>query len=156
MKNETKRIIIEGRAGNGIRFFARKFIQLLFIHDKNLYITYYFDYDSTVRGGNTIAYIVISKNRKPNGFIFNSCDLLLSFRVNSIEKFNAKEIVGKVGKKGKHIDFEKLSLTNFKKQIYANMIALGYLAAKLNIKDNLPSLSQINKKAFNLGCKLFT
>lgn len=168
MKSKTTRIIILGRAGNGIRFFARKFIRLLSIHDKKIYITYYFDYDSTVRGGNTIAYIVISeilrspigakkdKNKKPNGFIFNSCDLLISFRENSLEKYNAKEMVGKVGKKGIHIDFEKLSLINFKKQIHANMIAFGYLAAKFDIKDKLPSLKQVNKKAFNLGYKLFT
>jgi len=152
-KHLTK-IIIIGTAGNGIRFMARKFLELLSAHDKKLYITYYFGYDSTVRGGNTIAYITIAKDKEPNGYIFNDCDILLTFRENKLKKFKAKKYIGRVYKRGNHIEFEELSSKHFKNPIHANMIALGYLAHILNIKNAKLSLDPTNTKAFNLGFNL--
>jgi len=156
MNKEIKKLIILGTAGDGIRFLARKLINILFAKDNNLNITYYFDYDSTVRGGKTSAYIYVDKNKEPKSFIFNNCDLILSLRDN--DKFNIKnrEIIKGIGKK----TFQTLSQENFGSKLYTNMIALGYLSAKLKLSD-LAKLSQrvnlgnINKEAFKLGFRLY-
>lgn len=152
-KNRKTQIIIAGRAGNGIRFFAKKLIGLLQKHDKDLYITYYYDYDSTVRGGNTEAYITIDKEDQTNGFIFRRSDILVVFDNDLAKRFKARTVLGKTGEdKGNY--FEDLSMKHFNSKIQANMIALGQLVKVLDIKDYDLKADRINREAFRLGKNL--
>ena len=151
-KHNLTKIIVLGEAGHGVRFLARKLCKLVNQNDKKLSITYFFDYDSTVRGGQTQGYITIGRDGKLNGFVFNDCNILVSFIADIPKKFKYKEAVGHK-ENGKKVDFQDISLEKFDNSIHANMIALGYLAKKLKIKKILAKdiLKDKNLKAFNLG-----
>ncbi len=154
IKNSYK-IVILGSAGNGVRMMSRLLIKKMNGAYPNAFITYYFDYDSTVRGGKTTAYISIDKNFI-HEFIFSNCNLLVKFKDFNAKNFNAQEtITPKNSKNAKIIDFEKEALENFKTQLYANMIALGYLSAKLHLGSKMGPVDKLNEKAFKFGYKLY-
>jgi len=149
--NTTTKIILAGTAGDGIRFISRKLIEMLTSLKNIPFITYYFDYDSTVRGGRTVSYITCNHTQPVQTFIFRTCDILLSLRENNFQDFKAAEVITK----SNTIDFQTLALKHFKRKLQANMIALGYLIAKLDIKIDVVKLKDTNKKAFYLGYKLY-
>jgi len=155
IKNSYKLIIL-GSAGNGVRMMCRILVKNLNEKYPNASITYYFDYDSTVRGGKTTSYISINNKKPIHEFIFSKCDLLVQFKNFRLNNFEAQEIIApENSKKAENINFEKKALKNFKTQLYANMIALGYLSAKLQLGDKIDSLDELNQKAFKLGYSLF-
>ena len=157
MKNKDNyKIIILGAAGNGVRMMSQLLIQKINRKYPMANITYYFDYDSTVRGGKTTAFIAFDQKNKINEFIFSRCDLLLKFRNFNTKSVKTKETLGYTNSnKGFKIDFEKIALKNFKTQLYANTLALGYLSAKLRLNKSTEYLNDINKKAFKIGYSLF-
>jgi len=155
IKNNYK-IIIHGSAGNGVRLMSQLLIQKLNEKYPNAYITYFFDYDSTVRTGKTTAYISFNRKKKIHEFIFFECDLLLTFKNLNTKRFKAEESIGSLNRrKSIKIDFEGESLKTFNTQLYANTIALGYLSAKLGLSKSNILFDEKNRKAFKIGYGMY-
>jgi len=155
IKDKTYKIIFYGKAGSGMQLLARLFVNQILKTYKDINISYYFDYDSTVRGGDTLAYITTNIKNKIKEFVFRKCDLLISFEEEFPKKIKPVFVIGNIDTKNAHkIDFRRISLEKFKTQLYANMIVLGYLCAKFKINITI-KLDKINKSAFKLGYSLY-
>lgn len=146
MKNNDFKIIVTGSAGNGINFFSEILISQLLKKFRNSHISYYFDYDSNVRGGIASSFISISSSTE-NPFIFKHADLVVILNTQFAKKFKAKEKIGT------YIDFASIARDNLNDERKGNMIALGFISAKYDLPK--PKLNEENLKAFKIGTNLY-
>lgn len=151
---KIKSIIIYGEGGDGVRFLAKRLIFTINAMHLNKYISYFFDYDATIKHGRAIAYISIDDKATQSKIAFRNCDILLSFREDYPNNIIAKKKILKIKYENVTQSFIDISLKAFRKSLYANMIAYAYLLKILDIPYKLENLNEINQTAVLLGDKI--
>jgi len=125
------RIIISGEGGQGVRVIGHTLATLLV--NLGYEVSLLYDYDSSVRGAMSMAYLVFDDKPIDNPMVDNADILLkLSDKGNS---FYAEKTVCQTGLcTDEEIPFERLGEEKFGREIFGNMIALGRLIALVGIE----------------------
>lgn len=165
----SKKIILTGEAGQGIKLLAHSLASILTKLGKEVSLNLI--YDAAVRSGNITAELIYSDEKIEVPF-FEEADLCLRLSDSNPRRFNAKKeiiddsVCGGGGGfyafeclVGDHVPFKRVSSEQFGSQMFVNMIALGKLLKyigidieKVNFKSELPSrfLAE-NVKAIRYG-----
>ncbi len=165
----TKKIILAGEAGQGIKLLAHSLASILVGIGKEVSLNLI--YDSAVRSGNITAELIYSDEKIEVPF-FNEADLCLRLSDSTPRRFNAKkEIMDDSICKGEgsyhaleclvsdQVPFKRVSREQFGSQMFVNMIALGKLLKyigidieQVNFESELPSrFLDENVKAIRYG-----
>ncbi len=125
-----KKIIISGEGGQGVRVIGHTLATLLV--NLGYEVSLIYDYDSSVRGAMSLAYLVFDKKPIDNPLI-DDADILLKLS-DKAGGFAAEKTVCQTGLcSDEQIPFERLGEEEFGKEIFGNMIALGRLIALVGI-----------------------
>ncbi|MGR3319899.1 MAG: GNAT family N-acetyltransferase [Candidatus Anammoxibacter sp.] len=148
---QTKKIIISGEAGQGIKLITNSLASILNKLGKE--VVFNLTYDAGVRGGNITAELIYS-NRRIDSPFFKEADIAiqLSKTINPLiraKKMIVEESIGKIQlkensdqyKKSDRIPFARISTEHFNSLVFVNMIALGKLLKLIGIE-----IGQINFK----------
>ena len=135
-----KKVIISGEGGQGVRVIGHTLATLLANLGYN--VSLLTDYDSSVRGAMSIAYLVFDDKPIDNPMVDDANILLkLSDKANG---FAAEKTVCQTGLcTDEEIPFERLGEERFGKEIFGNMIALGRLIALVGIEISDDELNKI-------------
>jgi Pyruvate/2-oxoacid:ferredoxin oxidoreductase gamma subunit/ribosomal protein S18 acetylase RimI-like enzyme len=165
----TKKIILAGEAGQGIKLMAHSLASILVKLGKEVSLNLL--YDSAVRSGNITAELIYSDEKIEVPF-FEKADLCLRLSDSNPRRFNAKkEIMDDSICKGEgtyyalecllsdQFPFKRMASEQFGSQMFVNMIALGKLLKyigidieKVNFESELPSrFLDENVKAIRYG-----
>lgn len=142
-EHHTKKIILAGEAGQGIKLMAHILASILAKLEKEVALNLI--YDATVRGGNIKAEIIYSDEPIEVPF-FEEADIALQLSSVLDTTVKAKYVLiessacGTDGKKcdlhcpeSDRIPFGKIATEYFSSPVFVNMIALGKLLQKIGI-----------------------
>ena len=124
-----KSIVIDGVGGQGVRVIGNTMANLLAVMGYE--VTLLYDYDSSVRGGMSEAFL--RYDRKPiENFVVECADVVLRLADRGPHHLSADYIIAdcdlvKPGEKGEEIPFLQLGVDKFGRDLFGNMIALGRL-----------------------------
>lgn len=148
---QTKKIVISGEAGQGIKLIAHSLASILTKLGKEVALNLI--YDAMVTGGNITAELIYS-NRKIVSPFFKEADIAIQLSKTINPSIHAKkmiieESIGKMKFKknssqymeSDRVPFERISTEHFQTPVFVNMIALGKLLKLIGIE-----ISQINFK----------
>lgn len=164
---QTKKIIISGEAGQGIKLIAHSLASILSKLKKE--VTLNLIYDATVVGGNITAELIYS-NKKIESPFFKEADIAIQLSKTVNPNIRAKKMIVEesndelelnIGQflESDKVPFERISTDRFQSHIFVNMIALGRLLkligveiSQISFKDEFPAkfLSE-NIKAVKYG-----
>jgi Pyruvate/2-oxoacid:ferredoxin oxidoreductase gamma subunit len=125
----AKSVVIDGIGGQGVRVIGNTMASLLAVMGYE--VTLLFDYDSSVRGGMSEAFL--SYDREPiSNFVVESADVVLRLADRGPSHLSADYVIAdydlmKPGEKGEEIPFLQLGVDKFGRDLFGNMIALGRL-----------------------------
>ncbi len=125
----AKSVVIDGIGGQGVRVIGNTMASLLAIMGYE--VTLLFDYDSSVRGGMSEAFL--SYDRQPiSNFVVESADVVLRLADRGPTHLRADYVIAdcdlvKPGETGEEIPFLQLGVDKFGRDLFGNMIALGRL-----------------------------
>ncbi len=166
---KTKKIVLAGAAGQGIKLTAQVLADILGKLQKNVSLNVV--YGPTVRSGEVEAELVYSDGKIEVPFIEKPDILLLLSKVD-VSQYKAKEIIIEKSlleleevssditfPETEHISFSKIATEEFGSSRYINMLALGRLLRhiginieKINFKSELPpQFLEENIKAIRYG-----
>jgi len=138
-------IALDGVGGQGVRVIAGVLGNLLARMGKQ--VTVLFDYDSSVRGSMSDAFVIFDDAAIANPVI-EEADILLKLANKGHLRIHGKKVVTDLGlasEGDEQIPFAALGSQHFGKELFGNMIALGRLLrlAKVDydersIRDALP------------------
>lgn len=160
----TKKIILTGEAGQGIKLMAHSLASILTKLGKEVSLNLI--YDSAVRSGNITAELIYSDGKIESPF-FEEADLCLRLSDSNPRIFNAKkEIIDGSICKGEgaphafeclvsdHIPFKRVSSEQFGSPMFVNMIALGRLLKYIGLDiENVSFESELPSKFLNENVK---
>ena len=148
---QTKKIIISGEAGQGIKLIAHSLANILSKLKKE--VTLNLIYDATVVGGNITAELIYS-NKKIESPFFKEADIAIQLSKTVNPNIRAKKMIfeksnddlrfkANIGlfPESDKVPFEQISTDRFHSHIFVNMIALGRLLKLIGVE-----ISQINFK----------
>ena len=143
-----KSIVIDGVGGQGVRVIGSTMASLLAVMGYE--VTLLFDYDSSVRGGMSEAFL--KYDREPiSNFVVECADVVLRLADRGPVHLSSDYVIAdiglmKPGELGEEIPFLQLGVEKFGRDIFGNMIALGRLLCICDVdftdehlKDALPS-----------------
>jgi Pyruvate/2-oxoacid:ferredoxin oxidoreductase gamma subunit len=125
----AKSVVIDGIGGQGVRVIGNTMASLLAVMGYE--VTLLFDYDSSVRGGMSEAFL--SYDREPiSNFVVECADVVLRLADRGPTHLSADYVIAdcdliKPGEKGEEIPFLQLGVDKFGRDLFGNMIALGRL-----------------------------
>jgi len=141
----TTSIALDGVGGQGVRVIAGVLGNLLARMDKH--VTVLFDYDSSVRGSMSDAFVIFDDEPVINPVI-EEADILLKLANKGHLHIRGRKIVTDLGlghDADEQIPFAALGSQHFGKELFGNMIALGRLLrlahveySEAAIKESLP------------------
>ena len=125
----AKSIVIDGVGGQGVRVIGNTMASLLTVMGYE--VTLLFDYDSSVRGGMSEAFL--EYDREPiSNFVVECADVVLRLADRGPVHLVADYVIAdcdliKPGERGEEIPFLQLGVDKFGRDLFGNMIALGRL-----------------------------
>jgi len=123
----AKTIVIDGVGGQGVRVIGNTMASLLTVMGYE--VTLLFDYDSSVRGGMSEAFL--TWDREPiSNFVVECADVVLRLADRGPMHLQADYVIAdcdliKPGEVGEEIPFLQLGVEKFGRDLFGNMIALG-------------------------------
>jgi len=149
------RVIISGEGGQGVRVIGHTLATLLVNLGYEASLLY--DYDSSVRGAMSVAYLVFDDKPIDNPMV-DDADILLKLS-DKADGFYAEKTVCQTGLcTDEQIPFEQLGEEKFGKEIFGNMIALGRLIALVGIEipdDKLEKVLPLKYREENIKATHF-
>ena len=124
-----KSIVIDGVGGQGVRVIGNIMASLLTVMGYE--VTLLFDYDSSVRGGMSEAFL--RYDREPiDNFVVECADVVLRLADRGPVHLSSDYVIAdlgltKPGETGEEIPFLQLGVEKFGRDLFGNMIALGRL-----------------------------
>ncbi|MGD0122786.1 MAG: 2-oxoacid:acceptor oxidoreductase family protein [Candidatus Limnocylindrales bacterium] len=124
-----KSIVIDGVGGQGVRVIGNTMASLLTVMGYE--VTLLFDYDSSVRGGMSEAFL--RYDRAPiDNFVVECADVVLRLADRGPVHLSTEYVIAdlgltKPGENGEEIPFLQLGVEKFGRDLFGNMIALGRL-----------------------------
>jgi len=124
-----KSIVIDGVGGQGVRVIGNTMASLLTVMGYE--VTLLFDYDSSVRGGMSEAFL--RYDRAPiDNFVVECADVVLRLADRGPVHLTTDYVIAdlgltKPGETGEEIPFLQLGVEKFGRDLFGNMIALGRL-----------------------------
>jgi Pyruvate/2-oxoacid:ferredoxin oxidoreductase gamma subunit len=124
-----KSIVIDGVGGQGVRVIGNTMASLLTVMGYE--VTLLFDYDSSVRGGMSEAFL--RYDRVPiDNFVVECADVVLRLADRGPVHLTTDYVIAdlgltKPGETGEEIPFLQLGVEKFGRDLFGNMIALGRL-----------------------------
>lgn len=118
-------VLIEGKAGQGVKLISKILINVL--KDNGYHIAATYRYSPLMRLGESNAYIIISKQKIENPLV-EEADLEYNLRDNRLETALLKKCKGK--------------------KLFINMVLLGILLKKLNIRFDKKRIKKYLPKNF--------
>ena len=124
-----KSIVIDGVGGQGVRVIGNTMASLLAVMGYE--VTLLFDYDSSVRGGMSEAFLRYDHEPIDN-FVVECADVVLRLADRGPVHLSTDYVIAdlgltKPGEKGEEIPFLQLGVEKFGRDLFGNMIALGRL-----------------------------
>ena len=123
----TTRIALDGVGGQGVRVIAGVLGALLARMGKQ--VTVLFDYDSSVRGSMSDAFVIFDDEPIANPVV-EEADIMLKLADKGHLRISGRKVVTDLGlgRPGdEQIPFASLGSEHFGKELFGNMIALGRL-----------------------------
>ena len=134
------KIIISGEGGQGVRVISHTLATLL--ANLGYEVSLLYDYDSSVRGAMSVAYLVFDKQPIANPVV-EQADILLKLS-DKAKGLRAEKTVCQIGLcTDEEIPFTELGIENFGKEIFGNMIALGHLMALVGVAVSEEELAEV-------------
>jgi Pyruvate/2-oxoacid:ferredoxin oxidoreductase gamma subunit len=142
-----KSIVIDGVGGQGVRVIGSTMASLLTVMGYD--VTLLFDYDSSVRGGMSEAFLRYDCEPISN-FVVECADVVVRLADRGPVHLSSDYVIAdidliKPGEKGEEIPFLELGVEKFGRDIFGNMIALGRLLCvcdvdftEQHLRDALP------------------
>jgi Pyruvate/2-oxoacid:ferredoxin oxidoreductase gamma subunit len=130
-----KSIVIDGVGGQGVRVIGSTMASLLTVMGYD--VTLLFDYDSSVRGGMSEAFL--RYDREPiSNFVVECADVVLRLADRGPVHLSSDYVIAdiglmKPGETGEEIPFLQLGVEKFGRDLFGNMIALGRLLCVCNV-----------------------
>jgi Pyruvate/2-oxoacid:ferredoxin oxidoreductase gamma subunit len=124
-----KSIVIDGVGGQGVRVIGSTMASLLTV--MGYHVTLLFDYDSSVRGGMSEAFLRYDRDPISN-FVVECADVVLRLADRGPVHLTSDYVIAdcdlmKPGETGEEIPFLQLGVDKFGRDLFGNMIALGRL-----------------------------
>jgi Pyruvate/2-oxoacid:ferredoxin oxidoreductase gamma subunit len=128
-------IVIDGVGGQGVRVIGNTMATLL--GHLGFDVTLLYDYDSSVRGGMSEAFLKYSPERIANPVVEHS-DVTLRLADRGPNHLESRYVVcdiglAKPGEDAEEIPFLELGVRHFGRDLFGNMIALGRLLKLSNV-----------------------
>ena len=123
----TTRIALDGVGGQGVRVIAGVMGSLLARMGKE--VTVLFDYDSSVRGSMSDAFLIFDDEPILNPVV-EEADIMLKLADKGHLRIHGRKVVADLGLDvpgAEQIPFASLGSQHFGKELFGNMIALGRL-----------------------------
>ena len=142
----STKIALDGVGGQGVRLIAGVMGALLARMGKE--VTVLFDYDSSVRGSMSDAFLIFDDQPIANPVV-EEADIMLKLADKGHLRISGRKVVADLGLDvpgAEQIPFASLGSQHFGKELFGNMIALGRILrlAKIEfdeaaIRESLPS-----------------
>lgn len=149
------KVIISGEGGQGVRVISHSLATLL--ANLGYEVSLLYDYDSSVRGAMSVAYLTFDKEPIANPVV-EEADILLKLS-NKAEGLHAVKTVCQTGLcTDEEIPFSKLGIEQFGREVFGNMIALGRLMALVDVEvseEELANVLPLKYREENLSAVLF-
>jgi Pyruvate/2-oxoacid:ferredoxin oxidoreductase gamma subunit len=131
----AKTVVIDGVGGQGVRVIGNTMASLLAVMGYE--VTLLFDYDSSVRGGMSEAFLTWDREPVSN-FVVECADVVLRLADRGPNHLSADHLITDVGlmkpgEQGEEIPFLQLGVEKFGRDLFGNMIALGRLLCVCNV-----------------------
>jgi len=129
----TTRIALDGVGGQGVRVIAGVLGALLARMGKQ--VTVLFDYDSSVRGSMSDAFVIFDDQPIANPVV-EEADIMLKLADKGHLRIHGRKVVTDLGLGGpgdEQIPFASLGSEHFGRELFGNMIALGRLLCLADI-----------------------
>ena len=132
----AKAVVIDGVGGQGVRVIGSTMASLLTV--MGFEVTLLFDYDSSVRGGMSEAFL--RWDDKPiDNFVIESADVVLRLAERGPFHLRGEYVIAdcgliKAGETGEEIPFLQLGVDKFGRDLFGNMIALGRLLCRCDVE----------------------
>jgi Pyruvate/2-oxoacid:ferredoxin oxidoreductase gamma subunit len=125
----AKTVVIDGVGGQGVRVIGNTMASLLAVMGYE--VTLLFDYDSSVRGGMSEAFLTWDKQPVSN-FVVECADVVVRLADRGPMHLTTEYVIADVGlskpgERGEEIPFLQLGVEKFGRDLFGNMIALGRL-----------------------------
>jgi Pyruvate/2-oxoacid:ferredoxin oxidoreductase gamma subunit len=123
----STKIALDGIGGQGVRVIARVMGNLLARMGKQ--VTILFDYDSSVRGSMSDAFLIFDDEPIANPVV-EEADIMLKLADKGHLRIHGRKVVTDLGLNvpgAEQIPFASLGSEHFGKELFGNMIALGRL-----------------------------
>jgi len=136
------RIALDGVGGQGVRVIAAVLGALLARMGKE--VTVLFDYDSSVRGSMSDAFVIFDDKPIANPVV-EEADILLKLADKGHLRISGRTVVTDLGlgqPGDEQIPFASLGSAYFGKELFGNMIALGRLLRLATIDFDEPSIRE--------------
>ena len=125
----ARTVVVDGIGGQGVRVIGSTMASLLSVMGYE--VTLLFDYDSSVRGGMSEAFLAYDREPVSN-FVIESADVVVRLADRGPVHLSAGYVIAdldliKPGEKGEEIPFLQLGVEKFGRDLFGYMIALGRL-----------------------------
>ncbi len=144
----AKTVVIDGVGGQGVRVIGNTMASLLAVMGYE--VTLLFDYDSSVRGGMSEAFLTWDREPVSN-FVVECADVVVRLADRGPHHLSTDYVIAdmglsKPGERGEEIPFLQLGVDKFGRDLFGNMIALGRLLCvcdveftEQHLRDALPN-----------------
>jgi Pyruvate/2-oxoacid:ferredoxin oxidoreductase gamma subunit len=132
----AKTVVIDGVGGQGVRVIGNTMASLLAVMGYE--VTLLFDYDSSVRGGMSEAFLTWDRGPVSN-FVVECADVVLRLADRGPNHLTTEYVIAdiglaKPGERGEEIPFMQLGVEKFGRDLFGNMIALGRLLCMCDVE----------------------
>jgi Pyruvate/2-oxoacid:ferredoxin oxidoreductase gamma subunit len=146
----AKFIVIDGVGGQGVRVIGSTMASLLAV--MNYQVTLLFDYDSSVRGGMSEAFLAYDTEPIAN-FVVECADVVVRLADRGPNHLTTEYVIAdcdliKPGERGEEIPFLQLGVEKFGRDLFGNMIALGRLLRVCNVDFTDEHLREVLPKKY--------
>ncbi|MGH2429610.1 MAG: 2-oxoacid:acceptor oxidoreductase family protein [Candidatus Limnocylindria bacterium] len=144
----STKIALDGVGGQGVRVIAGVLGALLARMGKQ--VTVLFDYDSSVRGSMSDAFVIFDDEPILNPVV-EEADIMLKLADKGHLRISGRKVVADLGLDvpgAEQIPFASLGSQHFGKELFGNMIALGRLLRLAGIEFDEPSIRESLPKRF--------
>jgi Pyruvate/2-oxoacid:ferredoxin oxidoreductase gamma subunit len=144
----STKIALDGVGGQGVRVIAGVMGALLARMGKE--VTVLFDYDSSVRGSMSDAFLIFDDQPILNPVV-EEADIMLKLADKGHLRIHAPKVVADLGLDvpgAEQIPFASLGSQRFGKELFGNMIALGRLLRLAAVEFNEPAIRESLPRRF--------
>jgi len=145
-----KSIVIDGVGGQGVRVIGSTMASLLSV--MGYQVTLLFDYDSSVRGGMSEAFLKYDTEPIAN-FVVECADVVLRLADRGPVHLSNDYVIAdcdlmKPGEVGEEVPFMQLGVEKFGRDLFGNMIALGRLLCVCDVDFTDDALRKVLPKKY--------